>query len=301
MKWPLVRRPVPQSQVPLYNRFYLHASRASQVDPTLVWGTEIDADALQAFLHERNRNGRVVLTAAHALIRAAALALEQFPEINARLVGRRIYPFREINIRMAFFHRRNSEMDLLLIENANLKSLERIGLEIWQRLLQAGRGEGGRDRDLARFRRIPSFWFRQIVRLYGFLDRHFRLPTLGRIDGTRAGSVMVNDLSFGGAPPMRMYKPTRFPDRSDAFNLTLGPMEPKVVARSDQFVSVNVMPLFLRADHRLADAQQVGRFLGAVRELLSHPERLTGGYFEIADIDRIVEAKRKQNSESNPN
>jgi hypothetical protein len=54
------------------------------------------------------------------------------------------------------------------------------------------------------------------------------------------------------------------------------------------------MPLFLRADHRLADAQQVGRFLGAVRELLSHPERLTGGYFEISDIDRIVEAKRKQ-------
>jgi hypothetical protein len=259
----------------------------------LVWGTEIDADALRAFLHERNRHGRVVLTAAHALIRAAALALEQFPEINARLVGRRIYPFREINIRMAFFHRRNSEMDLLLIENANLKSLERIGLEIWQRLLQAGRGEGGRDRDLARFRRIPSFWFRQIVRLYGFLDRHFRLPTLGRIDATRAGSVMVNDLSFTGAPPMRMYKPTRFPDRSDAFNLTLGPIEPKVVARSDQFASVNVMPLFLRADHRLADAQQVGRFLGAVRELLSHPERLAGGYFEIADIDRIVDAKRK--------
>ena len=294
MKWPLVRRPVPQSKVPLYNRFYLHASRASQVDPTLVWGTEIDADALHAFLHERNRNGRIVLTAVHALIRATALALEQFPEINARLVGRRIYPFREINIRMAFFHRRNSEMDLLLIENANLKSLERIGLEIWQRLLQAGRGEGGRDRDLARFRRIPAFWFRQIVRVYGFLDRHFRLPTLGRIDGTRAGCMMVNDLSFAGAPPMRMYKPTRFPDKSDAFNLTLGPMEPKVVARSDQFVSVNVMPLFLRADHRLADAQQVGRFLGAVRDLLSHPERLVGGHFEIADIDRIVDEKRKQ-------
>jgi pyruvate/2-oxoglutarate dehydrogenase complex dihydrolipoamide acyltransferase (E2) component len=71
-------------------------------------------------------------------------------------------------------------------------------------------------------------------------------------------------------------------------------MEPKVVARSDQFVSVNVMPLFLRADHRLADAQRVGRFLGAVRDLLSHPERLAGGLFEIADIDRIVDEKRKQ-------
>ena len=298
MKWPLVQRAVPQSKVPLYNRFYLHASRASQLDPTLVWGTEIDADALQAFLRERNRNGRIVLTPAHALIRATALALEQFPEMNARLVGRRIYAFREINIRMAFFHRRNSEMDLLLIENANLKSLERIGLEIWQRLLQAGRGEGGRDRDLARFRGIPAFWFRQIVRLYSFMDRHIRLPTLGRIDGTRAGCMMVNDLSFPGAPPMRMYKPTRFPDKSDAFNLTLGPMEPKAVARSDKFVTVNVMPLFLRADHRLVDAQQVGRFLGVVRDLLSHPERLVGGYSEISDIDRIVDAKRSKNSRS---
>ena len=86
--------------------------------------------------------------------------------------------------------------------------------------------------------------------------------------------MTVNDLSFPGAPPMRSYKPTRFPDHADLFNLTLGPIENKVVARSDQFVSINVMPLFLRADHRLVDAQQVGRFLAAVRDLLSHPERL---------------------------
>jgi 2-oxoacid dehydrogenases acyltransferase (catalytic domain) len=293
MKWPLVKRAIPNRQVPLYNRFYLHASAASQLDPILVWGTEIDADALQAFLHERNRNGSILITPAHALIRATALALEQFPEMNVRLVGRRIYAFRDVNIRMAFFHRRNSEMDLLIISDANLKSLERIALEIWQRLLQAGRGEGGRDRDLARFRRIPVFWFRQIMRLYGFLDRHVRLPTFGRLDGTRASCVMVNDLSFPGAPPMRIYKPTRFPDKSDSLNLTLGPIENKVVARSDKFVSVNVMPLFLRADHRLADAQQVGRFLAAVRDLLSNPERLGGGYSDQSELDRLSDAKKE--------
>jgi chloramphenicol O-acetyltransferase len=291
MKWPLVERPIPNDQVPLYNRFYLHASAASQVDPILVWGTEIDADALQAYLHERNRGGRILITAAHALIRATALALEQFPEMNVRLVGRRIYAFRDVNIRMAFFHRRNSEMDLILIEHANIKSVERIGLEIWQRMLQAGRGEGTRDRDLARFRRIPAFWFRQIIRLYGFLDRHLRLPTLGRLDGTRSGCMMLNDLSSPGSPPMRVYKPTRFPDRSDSFNMTLGPMESKVAARSDGFVSINVMPLFLRADHRLVDAQQVGRFLATVRDFLSHPEKLAGGYSEQSDIDRIVDEK----------
>ncbi|HET7384769.1 MAG TPA: 2-oxo acid dehydrogenase subunit E2 [Pseudolabrys sp.] len=293
MKWPLVKRAIPDRQIPLYNRFYLHASAASEVDPILVWGTEIDADALQSFLRERNRNERILITTAHALIRATALALEEFPEMNVRLVGRRIYAFRHVNVRMAFFHRRNSEMDLLIISDANLKSLERIGLEIWQRLLQAGRGEGGRDRDLARLRWIPSFWFRQILRLYDFLDRHVRLPTFGRLDGTRASCVTVNDLSFPGAPPMRIYKQTRFPDRSDSFNLTLGPIENKVVVRLDKFVSVKVMPLFLRADHRLVDAQQAGRFLAAVRDLLSNPERLGGGYSDQSELDRLSDAKQQ--------
>ena len=281
MKWPLVKRAIPDRQLPLYNRFYLHAAAASEVDPIMVWGTEVNADALQAFLRERNRDGRILMTTAHALIRAAALALEQFPEMNVRLVGRRLYAFRDINIRIAFFHRKNSEMDLLLIQGANFKSLEQIGLEIWQRLLQAGRGEGTRDRDLARIRRLPGFWFRQVARLYGFIDRHVPLPTLGRLDATRASCATVNDLSFPGAPPMRVYKATRFPDRADSLNLTLGPMENKVVSRGDQFISINVMPLFLRADHRVVDAQQAGRFLAAVRELLSNPERL-----EAAKIQR---------------
>ena len=274
MKWPLLNRAVPDRQVPLYNRFYLHAPGASHVDPMLVWGTEIDADALQSFLRERNRGGHVLLTTAHALIRATALALAQFPEMNVRIVGRRVYGFRDVNIRMAFFHRRSGEIDVLMIRGANLKTLEQIGLEVWQRLLQAGRGEVKRDRDFARLRRVPGFWLRQILRLYGFLDRHVRLPILGRLDATRGAGAMVNDLSFPGAPPMRSYKPSRFPDQSDSLNLTLGPVENKVVARADQFVSASVMPLFVRADHRLVDAYQVGRFLAAVCELLNHPERL---------------------------
>src|ERR1700720_2808090 len=150
MKWPLLDRAISERQIPPYNRFYLHAPAASHVDPVLVWGTEIDADALLSFLRERNRGGRVLLTTAHALIRATAMALAQFPEMNVRVVGRRVYGFRDVNIRMGFFHRGNREIDLLAIWGANTKSLEQIGLEVWQRLLQAGRGAGPRDRDLVR-------------------------------------------------------------------------------------------------------------------------------------------------------
>ncbi len=274
MKWPLHNRPIPDRKLPLYNRFYLHASAASRADPALVWGTEIEADALQAFLRERNRDAQVVMTPVHLLIRATALALAQFPEMNVRIVGRRVYAFRDVNIRMAFFHRRNLEIDLLKISQADRKSLEQIGMEVWQGLLKAGRNERGRDRDLARIRQLPGFVFRQLMRVYNFLDRRVRLPTLGRLEQTREGCATVNDLSFSGARPMRSYKPSRFPDQTDLINLTIGPIENKVVARGDQFVSIEVMPLFLRVDHRVVDAYVAGRFLGAVCELLKNPQRL---------------------------
>jgi 2-oxoacid dehydrogenases acyltransferase (catalytic domain) len=274
MKWSLLDRVIPERELQHFNRFYLHAA-AGQSDPTMVWGTEIDADALQAFLRERNRDGSVLITAAHALIRATALALAAFPEMNVRLVGRRIYAFRAINVRMAFAHRRNGDIDVLIVTDANLKSLDQIAAEVWQRLLQAGRGEGGRERYLLGLRRVPGFLFRWIFRLYFFLDRHFRLPAVGNLDTVRSGCVTVNDLSFAGAPPMRSYKPTRFPDPSDSLHLTLGSVESKVVERDGRFVSISVMPLFVRADHRLADARLVGRFVAMVRDFLSRPESLS--------------------------
>ena len=70
------------------------------------------------------------------------------------------------------------------------------------------------------------------------------------------------------------YQPSRFADGSDSINLTLGPAETKLVMRDGAPVEIRVMPLFMRADHRLADAYQIGRFLAAMRETLQNPERL---------------------------
>ncbi len=273
MKRPLQDSPIPNRDIPPYNRYYLHAPKSSRVDSTMLMGTEFDAGPMLAFLQERNREGRMVISTAHILVRATAMALEKFPEMNVRVVGHRVYAFRDINIRMAFFHRKQRDIAVLMISSANRKSLEQIGQEVWERLLQAGRGEGGRERDLARMRRVPAFWFRQVQRFYAFLDRHFALPTVGRLDEMRGGCALVNDLS-SGVPPIRSYKPSRFPDDSDSLNLTLGPVENKVVARGDGFESIRVMPLFVRADHRLTDAFQVGRFLAVLRDLLQNPEQL---------------------------
>jgi len=275
MKWPLADRPQPFREIPFYNRYYLQAPRSSHVDPVIVMGTEIEADALLAFLQERNRaGGGPILTTAHVLIRAAALALAKFPEMNTRVVGRRVYAFRDINVRMGFFHRKNKEINLLVVLSANQKSVEHIAGEVWKRLLESSRGDSGWDREIGRMRRLPPFLFRWLLGIYGFLDRHFHMPSFGRMDELRSAVVMVNDLSYAGAPPMRGYKPSRFADGSDSLNLTMGPPENKVVMRGDQPVQIKVMPLFMRADHRLVDAYQIGRFLAFVREVMQDPERL---------------------------
>jgi pyruvate/2-oxoglutarate dehydrogenase complex dihydrolipoamide acyltransferase (E2) component len=274
MKWPLGAR-ISDQDIPLYNRYYLHAPKASDVDPVIVMGTEIEVDALLAFLQERNsRGGSPIVTTAHALIRATALGLREFPEMNVRVVGRRVYAFRNVSIRMGFFHRKNKEIDLLLVSSADTKGIDQIATEVWRRLLEAARGTGPRDRDLARMRKVPAFWFRQLMQFYGWLDRHFHLPAITRLDELRGGSAMVNDLSHAGAPPMRGYKPSRFADGSDSVNLTLGPVENKLIMQDGEVRQIRVMPLFLRADHRTVDAYQIGRFLAFVRETLQHPKRL---------------------------
>jgi hypothetical protein len=274
MKWPLTSHPFPDRKLSLYNRFYLYASKASQFDPTIVWGTEIDGDALQAFLLNRNRQAKVLIRPVHLLIRATAMALEKFPELNVRIVGRRIYALREVNIRMAFYHRHNREIDLIEIGPEYLSKLDRIAGKVWDHLLRAGRGQVSRDRDVARLRKLSGFWLRLIFRSYDFLDRHFKLPIVGRFDGTRLGCVTVNDLSFPGAPPLSSYKPSRFPSLSDSFNLTFGAAEKKVVERNGQFISVNIIPLIVRADHRVVDAYRLGQFIDAVRGILNNPEQV---------------------------
>lgn len=276
MKWPFDRK-AGHKEPSLLNRFYLNAPPSENVDHAFVWGTEIDADALKTYLIGKNRNSEFVVTSSHAVIKAVGLALGQFPEINVRIVGRKLYPLSGNNVRMAYLHKRSDEIDIMLVHRADTKSLERISYEVWYRLLESGRGDGVLERDRRRLRRIPPFLLRRLLRLYDVIDRNVRLPSFGRLDSVRSACAMVNDLSFAGAPPMRAFKPSRFPDNSDLINVTVGPAEAKMVLRDGAPVSVNVMPLFLRADHRVVDAYRGGKLLSFIRDTLNNPTRLDGG------------------------
>ena len=83
---------------------------------------------------------------------------------------------------------------------------------------------------------------------------------------SRAGA-MVNYLGQRGAPPMRTFKPSRFPSDVATLNVTMGPTE-------SGGPNGPMAPLFVRGDHRVIDAYQLGQFLGDLRRYLMDPALL---------------------------
>jgi hypothetical protein len=260
--------------MPLYNRYYLHARGATRGDPTIVWGTDVEWEELQNYLRRLNEGARVLLSPVHVLLKATAHAVVQHPRFNCRVVGRRVYAYHEINLRLAFRDRRHGDVRVVLLRRANELSLVDIAQSVWSVAIEHASGNWAGDRDCRRLQRLPTIVFHWVWRLYSWLDTRFPLPALGRLDGLRSGAVFVNDLSFQGAPPMRCYKPSRFPDESTTVSVTLGPVEHKALVRNGVVTAGRVAPLIVRADHRLVDSCQLAQFVATLREVLQHPAAL---------------------------
>jgi hypothetical protein len=265
----LHRRPVSPSEISLINHQYL--SQRARADSTMVWGTEVDAESLSSFLDERNRGSGVLISVAHVLIRAVGHSLSRFPRLNCRIIGGRIYRFRDINVRIISYDRRKGDVDILTVDRADRTGLDDIARFLWDSQLQIAANRHADRIDKALLNWGPAFTRRWGSRLFWWLDRNFRLPRLGRIDRHLDSGVVVNYLGFAGAPPLRTYKPSKFPDESSLLSVTLGRIEERPVVRGARVVAGRIAPLFVRADHRVTDAYELGRFVGVLCEVLADP------------------------------
>ncbi len=274
MHWPLASKPIPANEVPFYNLHYLYGCRAP-ADPTIVWGTEVPAERLNAHVRECNRGSKTLISVAHVLIQAVGRALQHHPEMNRRIVGRRIYDFRDVNVRMMTYNRQQDEVEVLLIRNVDTMSLERIARILWKNQHRAASGDSLDHADKAWLRsRFPGPLLGWIVRSYLFLDSKFNLPKVDRIDRIACSPVLVNYLAFSGAPPMRAYKPSNYPHESSTLSVTMGRVERLPVVRNGQVEVGLVAPLFVRADHRIATAYHLARFAATIRQLLTNPAQM---------------------------
>lgn len=265
MEWPLKRRPLPISKTNTWSLYYLEAC-PTPADPTIVWGSDVSVANLQAYLRQANAQSDVLISPAHVLVAAVGRCLRDHPEFNRRVVRRRVYNYRQINVLLPVQGgRKGPEVSLLL--DVDRKPVAEIAREVWNhsRDLAKGRALGNRDERI--FRGIPGILRGTLFRLMIRGNNLFHWPVALWGHRTSRAGTLINYLGHRGAPPMRFFKPSRFPNDAVTLNVTMGAAE--TGGREGP-----VAPIIVRADHRLVDANQLGQFIADVREYILHPEQL---------------------------
>jgi hypothetical protein len=264
--------PVRGSELSLFNHQYL--AFGSRADAAMVWGTDVDAEGLVSYVKQRNASAEILTSVAHVLIQAVGRSVSQFPELNSRIIRGRVYRFRNVNVRMVSYDAKRGDVNIITVHKADQESLDGITSHVWNSQLEIASGEHADRIDKLILSWGPAFIRRCTSRVFWWLDRNFRLPRIGRIDRHLNSSVVVNYLGFAKSPPMRMYKPSKFPDESSLLSVTMGRIERQPCVVGDQVVVRKVAPVFVRADHRVTDAYVLSQFVEALRTRLAHPETM---------------------------
>ncbi|HEY6564483.1 MAG TPA: 2-oxo acid dehydrogenase subunit E2 [Pirellulaceae bacterium] len=271
--------PITLSDLGEYNSLYL-ATAPVPSDPTLVWGTYVEMAAMEAFLAAYQRPDTPLVSAAHALLRAAAIALTRYPRFNRRVVGRRVYPLDGVHLLMPMLRSRGGEVDMVFLRDANSMSLAMIGTRLWEALHEARREaerlrEPGQRGDRAR--RLDQ-WRRALVHRLAplglALSNRFRIPNFAWNERLQATSALVNYLVFPDSPPLTFFKPSTLRTNGVAVHVSLGPTRAQVLVEEDQPVVRRVAPLFVKADHRVVDTPQIAAFVATLRDLWHQPAQL---------------------------
>jgi hypothetical protein len=263
---PLEAEPQPLDAMPLWNFYYLNLC-PPQRDPTIVWGTDVDCSGLQTFLKELNAHSSALVTPAHVLIAATGRALKAHPHFNRRILKRRIWSYKDVNIVMPF--RPKSGLDVMFFANVDRKSIADVAAEAWRNSQSsAGEHEGVPQPIYMRFPRSLQAWLQPF---HVWLVNHVNLKVRGTNNRQRAASTMVNYFGHRGMAPLRSFKPSRLPYESVSLTVTMGAIEQRPVAVRGEVVIRPIAPIFIRADHRIVDAHEIGAFAETLRKLLSEP------------------------------
>ncbi|MBS0265884.1 MAG: 2-oxo acid dehydrogenase subunit E2 [Planctomycetes bacterium] len=285
MYWSTQRKSVPLSELGYFNTIYLGTTQM-ECDPSLIWGTTVETDALEAFIAEQRQQTGLLISPAHVLVRAVAESLRRHPEMNRRVIGRRVYQYDGVNVTMPMLNTRSGEADTVFLRNADKMSLAQISETLWEearaKALQVAAEKRHRTdlpawklrlrelgREFALLALRSSAWL-------GFLVYNWiRMPTIRKWQRELTGAgAFVNYLGFAGAPPLVVHKISHLPLNAYSVCITMGRSDPQPVVENGQIVIRKQAHLFVRADHRYVDGNQTGEFVATLRKLLMAPHSL---------------------------
>ena len=274
MKWPLQSKAVSTADIPFFNQHYLCTSGSGSPDSTIVWTSEIDWQNIADYAQQYQQHHTRFIDTTHILVQAIGQSLADHPEMNRRVVGRRVYQFKECNICVGTRVPGDKEVYIIQVHQADDRPLYQIAHIIMMKQLEYARKNSRERRDLARFRKLPGWLLRMTMRTSDWLDRNFVMPVTGRIDRLRESGVLVNDFSSNRFPIMRSYKPSRQPGENKPISVTLGRPDDRVVMVNGVVTSKKIAPITIRADHRICDGFQLAQFVKSVVTKLNRPAEM---------------------------
>jgi hypothetical protein len=252
----------------------------------MIWGTTVETDALEAFIDERRRQTGMLISPAHVLVRAVAESLRRHPEINRRVIGRRVFQYRGVNVTVPMRNPRGGEVDSVFLRNADQMSLEQIAEFLWQEargkaMRVAAREQQRIDRPSWEIRlrevgrELQLMALRSVVSFGVWLYNWVRMPTIRKWQRELTGAgAFVNYLGFANAPPLVAHKVSHLPLNAYCIAVTMGRSEPTPVVVDNQIVIRNQAHVFVRTDHRFVNGNQTAEFVATLRNLLMDPRAL---------------------------
>jgi len=254
-----------------WRRVAVHAWRPPQ-DPSVYAVLEIPMRAALAYLERLRSETGVRVTVTHLVVRGAALAIRQYPQLNGIVARSRIMLRDTVDIFLQVATDGGADLSGVKIARADEKSVLEIAREAEMRV---ERLRQRRDRQVERTKslldRIPLRLLGRVLRTISFLtyDLDLDLSRLGVVKDEFGSAMVTNVGTFGLAQAHAPLVPfSRTP-----LVVLVGEVQEKPVAEAGRVVIRSVMTLGVTFDHRFMDGYQGGAMVQLFRAYLEQPAR----------------------------
>lgn len=230
----------------------------------------LDVTEVQRYIeHLRETTGEKV-TVTHLVGKAAAMALEEEPSLNGRILFRRFYPFDSVDIAFLVTLDEGSDLAKVKIEGVNEKSTPEIAAELRE---YAGKLRAGRDEQFEKSKGLlkwmPRILLPKFLGLIGWLTGAVGVNFAGAgLERFPFGSCIVTSVGMLGIDE-GFVPPTPFA-RVPIYVL-VGSIKEAPAVVDGEVVVRQQLTITATVDHRFVDGYQLGTLARAFRRVFEDP------------------------------
>ncbi len=265
--------PVPPEKMSLWRRVALHVWE-EPTSPTICATRDYDVENALKFLDTFNAGHQTHLTMTGLLIKAAALSLRKFPELNRRIVGKKLYDLPTIDIAAPVNVGGKGETAMIVIHDADKKSLEEIALDLKGRVKATKESSGKFEAtgDLGKLLdAIPPFALNTIVKAAKYAMSNFNFAEILPDIEVSPGSFSVSSLGMNESATFSGLALMPPPGVGIVGSMVIGRVEKKPVVENDTIVVRHRLPLMAFFDHRAVDGWKITRYGQYWQDFLNDP------------------------------